>query len=134
MNLRSILAILVVVGYVGFEVNALRMVRYRFEPLYTLDRFASMHHATVRCGDPEPDVRERFRLNFAAVRTRAEREIAADPEQPSPEEVQRLLTERIRAREREIDALIESEGCEGPEMWRQLKRYEQRARLNVRAR
>lgn len=132
MDGRAILFILIVVGYVGFEVNAVRTSRHLFEPLFTFDQFASMHRATGECGDPEPGQRESFDRNFAAVATRARAELAERHPQRSSEEIAALLAERGRAREDEVDALVAAGGCADPGIWKWLKLYEQRARLTIR--
>ncbi len=132
MKRASILWILVVVGYLGFEVDAIRRSRHLFEPLHTLDVFTSAQRASQRCGDPEDPRREPFERNLASVRRRARDDLArSHPQQPS-EAVERMLAERTRAREAEVDALVAAEGCESGSVWRLLKLHEQRARLTVR--
>ncbi|MDJ0848583.1 MAG: hypothetical protein QNK04_09415 [Myxococcota bacterium] len=132
MDLRAILFVLIVAGYVGFEVNAVRMSQHLFEPLFTFDQFASMRHASRECGAPEPGQREQFERNFAAVETRARRSLAEENPQSSPERIAVMLSERRSAREREVDAAIEAGGCADRELWKWLKLYDQRARSTVR--
>ena len=131
MDWKAIPWILIALGYVGFEASAVMRSQHRFEPLFTFDRFVSMHHASRRCGDPEPEQRARFERNLAAVTERARRDLAATHAPIAPGEVERMLTERDDARAREVDALVEAGGCDDPELWTLLKRYEQRARLNI---
>ena len=132
MNRAAILWILVVLGYVGFEVSAVRHSQHLFEPLFTFDQFASIQHATQRCGGPDEEQRRRFLSNLPAVRRRAGQELAERDPQRSVEEIERMLDGRTGAREAEVDALIEERGCADSEVWKLLKLYEIRARARVR--
>ncbi len=134
MNVRAILATMVVIGYVGFEVNALRRSQHLFEPLFTFDQFTSMQRASERCGAAEPGVKEAFEQNYAAVQVRAVRDVAEGRPEGSAEDAAQELAERARARRAEVDELVDSGGCDHPEVRTLRMLYEQRARLRIRVR
>ncbi len=132
MNWKPVLMIGVVLGYVGFEVSAIRRAQHLFEPLHTLDEFASMHHASQACGDADPDRLERFARNFTAVRRRAERDLAQARPDRSPQEIAQQVSQREAARARRVEDLVRTGGCGDPEIRTYLQLHRQRARLRIR--
>ncbi|MEE4330570.1 MAG: hypothetical protein V2J10_06860 [Wenzhouxiangella sp.] len=131
MNQGTILAIIVVVAYLAFEVFAISKVSYRTEPLYIFGRFVAVDRAMALCGAPDSQMRSRFSRNRASVRQRAERELVEGNPGESREVIDRLLAERIQQHESEVDALVEALGCDDIEIFKLKRGYENRARLNL---
>jgi hypothetical protein len=127
----SILVILVVAGYIGFELFALQRTKYRTEPLYIFDQFLLAHHAVTKCGSPEAGRLVQFRRNLRSVAARAARELAESSPESSPEQIEQMISARNAEREREVEAIVRAQGCDGPEIKTLLKRFEIRARLRV---
>lgn len=146
-QLRNIAAIIVVIGYFGFEAYNLHRLGYRMEPLYIFDQFASAHVAIQHCGQADSSERRRFADNFAYVTARAEEDLTerytdelstqpqelADNSAPKvPEQhAEGSITDRLALRQAEVEALLESQGCDGPDLRRLVKFHEIRARLNL---
>jgi hypothetical protein len=126
-----ILVVLVVAGYVGFELFALQRTKYRTEPLYIFDQFLLAHHAVTKCGSPGEGRLAQFRRNLRSVAARAARELAESNPESSPEQIERMIDARDAEREREVDAIVQAKGCEDPQIKTLLKRFEIRARLRV---
>ncbi len=132
MSIPSVLAIVVVIGYLVFEVSILHKQRYRMEPLFVHNEFVTANHATQRCGEPDEAERQQFLLNFKVV----QRNALADLMEKTPEtatveasaELARLRTER----ESEVDTFIDSNGCDDKQVWRWVKLHDVRANLSLR--
>ena len=81
MNRGVVFAVILLVGYVGFEMYAVSRVGYRLEPLYIFERFVEADRAVSACGAPPAEMRDRFARNRRSVRSRAEQELLdAKPE------------------------------------------------------
>jgi hypothetical protein len=131
MGKAPILLLLVLAGYIGFELYALHRTSYRIEPAYIFDQFLSAHHAVVKCGNPGPGQLEQFRRNLRSVAGRAAEALRGEYPEQSLADIEAMINERSRQREREVDAIIEAGGCADPQIKTLLKRFEIRARLRV---
>ncbi|MEM1080376.1 MAG: hypothetical protein AAGH65_02230 [Pseudomonadota bacterium] len=131
MNAGTVLFLLIVVAYLGFEVWAVSKVGYRMEPVYIFERFVAVDRAMTRCGQPDAAMKTDFDRNRASVRQRAERELAEQGGDTNPAMIHQTLTDALRAQEAEVDALIDAVGCDDIELFKLMKGYENRARLNL---
>lgn len=135
MNARGLKAgamVVVVLGYVAFEVTQLRNSQHLFEPLHTFDQFVSANRAAERCGGAHDPERRSFLRNLEAVERWALDDLSATHPKESAEAIAQRLADRARGRERDVDVQIEEGGCEAPEVWGLRKLHEQRARLRLR--
>lgn len=132
MSKATVLASLLVIGYLVFEAYAITRAGYRTEPLYILDRYVSANHATARCGDPPAAQREKFMRNLAVVRRDAAGDLAEAHPQAGAGQVAAMLDERVAAVEREIDELVAELGCDASEVRSLLLLHRARARLKLR--
>ena len=94
MRTMPILFILIVVGYVGFELYGLHRAKERMDPVTILDKFHMADRATSRCGQPEGDDLERFQRNLGLAATRATRAL----EQRNPDASRVEIAEMLEAR------------------------------------
>lgn len=133
MGAAGYITIFVVVIYLGFEVYGLQHARERMEPSAVYREYTGARRAAQLC-EPEPPSRVAFERNFTAVTELALADIAEQQPDADPAAIKGMLAERQREREMEIDALIESAGCDSKEAWRLMKLYEIRSRLNLRPR
>jgi hypothetical protein len=131
MGKAPILLLLVLAGYIGFELYALHRTSYRVEPAYIFDQFLSAHHAAVECGQPHPKQLEQFRRNLRSVAGRAAKDLQEKYPEKSAADIEAMIDQRSRQREGEVDAIIEAGGCADPQIKTLLKRFEIRARLRV---
>ncbi len=132
MGFGPIAAILILVGYLGFEVTMLNAQRYRTEPLFVHHEFVTADQATLRCGDPGAEERQRFQSNLQAVERNALAELRETQPQAAAEELMRQLEALATERIDEVDAFIDANGCKHKDVWRWVKLHEVRARLNLR--
>ncbi|EAQ97482.2 hypothetical protein [Congregibacter litoralis] len=144
-RLSSIAAVLLVVGYFGFEVSNLYRLQYRMEPLYIFDQFASAHSAIAVCGSSDAEERRRFTHNFDYVRSRAVDHLLTPSAEAAPQtseskaslapltvaQAEADIQDRLERRRDEVEALVEDQGCGGPDLRRLVKFHEIRARLNL---
>ena len=127
----GVITIFIVVVYLGLELYGLHHARERMEPGAVYDEFAGARRAVEVC-NPNPPEAGDFERNFRAVTARASGELEARQPAPTPQEVAVELAARRSAREAEVDALIEEQGCKGSDVWRLQKLYEARSRLKLR--
>ena len=131
MKPGTILFILIVIGYFAFEMYAVSKVSYRMEPLYIFERFVAVDRAMTRCGQAEAAMKADFDRNRSSVRQKAEWELFEQNPAETQEAIDRLLSEIIRKQETEVDELIHELGCDDIEIFKFIKGYGNRARLNL---
>jgi hypothetical protein len=119
-----VLFILIVVGYVGFELYGLHRAKERMDPVTILDKFHMADRATSRCGEPEGDDLQSFQRNLELAEARATRALAERSPEASQTEIAERLATRREARVQEVDALIEAQGCGDREIYILLRRFE----------
>ena len=121
----------IVAAYIGLEFSVLHTQRYRAEPLFIHNEFVTAHQATLRCGEPNPDVWQRFQTNFSAIRSRALQQLKENQPQSEAQELVDQLAMLADRRRSEVDAFIDTNGCKHKDVWRWVKLHEVRARLNI---
>ena len=131
MKPGTFLIILILLAYFGFEIFAISRVSYRMEPMYIFERFVAADRAMTRCGQPGSAMRSNFARNRASVRQRAKRELLKQNPAETAETIDRQLSEVIQSQETEVNALIDKLGCDDIEIFKLIKGYENRARLNL---
>ena len=131
MSKGPLIAVLVVLGYIGFEAYSVHRVGYRMEAPYIFDQFVSAYRAASVCRTPEAEQQQKFLRNLSSVTKRAEKAWAKTQTGASPDAVERTAATRRKAAEEEVDALIETRGCEDMEVWKLLRRFEIYAKLNL---
>ncbi len=131
MKVGPILAVLVVAGYIGFEMFAVSRNSYRMEPEHIFGQFVGAAHAVSRCGAPDDAQFDTFQRNRASARARARSALAKADPAAVPAALDAELTDLITAAEADVDATIADLGCDDIELWRWQRRFENLARLNL---
>lgn len=131
MRAGALLALIVVVAFLGFELYTLTRLSYRTEPLYIYDQWLRADAAFERCGSGDHSERKAFLRNLSAVRRRAADALA--DELPGDDDAARdLRLEQRAAQQRQaVLNVVTAGGCGDKQVWRWLKTHEQRARLNL---
>ena len=132
MNIRFLLFLLFVVGYVGFELYVIKRTGYRTEPDFIYNEFVGAQQASARCGDPTDAVSRNFARNFNAVERGAREDHAEQNPEATPAEIDDFVASLTRERENEVDQMIDAQGCESADVRRLVVLYERRANLNLR--
>lgn len=130
-RIKIALALIIVVGYFGFEAFNLHRLGYRMEPLYIFDQFASADAAVGLCGNPDSAERARFAHNFLYVTRRAVADLAEQAPAQGGLSPQQAIDARGDQRSHEVALMVEKSGCESPDARRLVKFHEIRARLNL---
>jgi hypothetical protein len=117
------LTILVVLGYLGFEVSALYQARERMDAVSIFDSFVKAGRAHAACGVPDARQRGHFEASLDQATGRAVRKLAERNPGLDAAGLARLIGERRRAREAETDALIAAAGCAGREVAMLVRQY-----------
>lgn len=129
MGKMSILFILIVLGYAGFEVYSLYKAKERMDPVSVLDQFTRADRATSQCGKPDATTLQRFQRNLEGATKRASAALAKRNPQQSADEIAGAIETRRRAAEGEVDAIIAAKGCDDRGIWTLLRMYEIWARI-----
>jgi hypothetical protein len=124
MRTMPVLFILIVVGYVGFELYGLHRAKERMDPVTILDKFHMADRATSRCGEPEGDDLERFQRNLGLAERRATRALAERSPDATGVEIAEMLAARREASVQEVDGIVEAKGCGDREIYILLRRFE----------
>lgn len=123
MRTMPILFILIVVGYVGFELYGLHRAKERMDPVTILDKFHMADRATSRCGEPEGDDLERFQRNLGLAERRATRALEERSPDATGVEIAEMLAARREASVQEVDGIVEAKGCGDREIYILLRRF-----------
>ncbi|GAB5414602.1 MAG: hypothetical protein Cons2KO_22050 [Congregibacter sp.] len=126
----GLLALVVVVGYFAFEVSNLHRLKYRTEPAFILDEFASAHFAATACPITDAKQISNFDRNYAHVKRNALAD-AQSAESNDASSAETRVTTIIEAAQRRVAKLLEDEGCNGKELRRLQKLHQIRARLSL---
>ena len=131
MTKGSILAIVVVAGYIGFELFTFHKARYRMEAPYVFNQFVAAHRAYTSCKTPEGQQYNRFVRNMGIVQQRAVGKLSEQHPQASTDDIEQLVKVRTDEQYQIVDTLVSDSGCSDIEVWKLLKRFDNYARLNL---
>lgn len=123
----TLLGVVVVVGYFAFEVSNLHRLKYRTEPAFILNEFASAYYAVEACPVADAKQTSDFTRNYAHVRRNALKD--AQAQETSAEETVSRIIDGAKAT---VNELLLVDGCNGTELKRLQKLHQVRARLNLR--
>ncbi|MEM7027470.1 MAG: hypothetical protein AAF410_04510 [Pseudomonadota bacterium] len=131
INGGMILAVIAVVGYLGFELYAVHKVGYRMEAPYIYQQYIAANHAFELCGEIKPQAHSRFLKNLNIVQQRAQREL----KELNPDEaifaIDQMITESGDVQIQLVDSIINEKGCQDKEVWKYLRRFEIYSKLNL---
>lgn len=131
MGKGGVLAIIVVAGYIGFELFTFHKARYRMEAPYVFNQFVAAHRAFTSCKTPEGQQYERFVRNMGIVQRNATGKLSEQHPQASPQEIAQMVEQRTGEQYQMVDSLVSDSGCSDIEVWKLLKRFDNYARLNL---
>lgn len=132
MKASTVLLLVIVLGYLAFEVHVVSRNAYRTEPVFIFGEFITASQAIRRCGPLKPVDVEQFETNYRYARWRASNAISEDRPAESPAAVEATLEAREAEGRQRVDALVADLGCEDIELRKLRKRYENFARLTLR--
>lgn len=124
MNKSAWLLFLIVGGYIAFELFTLHTLGYRTEVNYILKQMVPAQHAMDRCGVATTEKqRETYNRHLNLLAIRAEREfLEARPELRENDAAQQFK-DKVNEIKQSVDATIEAQGCDDPEVTLLMKRY-----------
>lgn len=131
MNKGGLLAAVIVVGYLGFEVYTVQKARHRMEAPYIFSQFVVANSAVVTCRQAKGAQYEKFLANFERVRARAIKELGEAHPDADAQDIDRMLRKRVRDNELAASNLINEKGCDDIEVWKKLRQFENFAKLNL---
>lgn len=123
MNTGTILAVMVVVAYLGFEAVAAYKASHRMEPAYIHNLLVETHNAVEICNSDVSALRERFERTLSRATNAFERSLLDITPNAKPEEiVSQIIEQRSQAQSRVTQSLAEA-GCDSRQMKDHLIRY-----------
>jgi predicted HTH transcriptional regulator len=128
MRFGTAFFVLLVAGYVGFELYALQRNRYRMEPQFIFGNFVMAARAADVCGVPKRAAVDQFQRRYATARQRAIQAQAQANPKMSVADITARIGDQEETVSREIDALVGEQGCKGKAVWKLQKRFENLAR------
>ena len=124
MSRGSLIAVVVVLAYVGFEAYAVHKVSYRMEPAYIHNMLIEARQAMRLCRDGGGELEDRFDSTLSRVSQQYREQIAEERPKLDSAGIERVVSARTRAASDAIDALQSAKGCTHQEMKNHFKRYE----------
>ncbi len=130
MQLGGVLAVVVVVGYVGFELHAIGQNKYRTEKDFVYQQFIGAQQAQQLCGGSEDQVAD-FERNLKSVTRRATETVKSKQPELDEAGLIQAMAELASSARSEVTEVIDSNGCKDIEAFKLMKRYEYLAGLNL---
>ena len=124
MKSGPVLAVLVVIGYVGFEAYAVYKVSYRTEPTYLHNMLVKAKTVVQACAaDTDRDV-EGFERTLARVTQKFKLEIAAQSPHGDGNAIDEAIATKAAASQRAAEVEVAKLGCEHLEIRNHMKRFD----------
>lgn len=123
MNKGGWLFVIIVGGYIAFEISMLNRLGYRMEVDHVLDQMVSAQHAVARCGNATSSQKKKFARRLATLETRATRELAESDPSLDSAQIAAVIAGQMSEIQQSVDASIASLGCDSPEVETLFRRY-----------
>lgn len=128
MKIGHAVALVLVAGYLAFELTALARARPRMEPDYIYRSMVAARTGVERCGDPPREQVAGFDAELERMRGRVREKFADGPTPPDSTAIERRVDDLTRSAEAETSATLDAEGCDSFTARRLLQRHEMHAR------
>ncbi|MBX2881664.1 MAG: hypothetical protein KTR32_17085 [Granulosicoccus sp.] len=125
MKAGTLLAVLAITAYLGFEAYAIKKASHRTKPSYIYNVLAESHAAARLCQFGDETLRRKFDSTMARVKIQFNDDLL---EQLSAEDANRRIAEVTEKASARVQSLAESDDCSSQVM----KDYFQRFRIYAR--
>lgn len=126
----TVVFVLIVLGYLGFELYVVGRNSYRTEPDYIFRSYVQASQAVESCGVLKAGSYESFPGNLLYVQGRAADALAEANANLGHAAAATAIRELEIATRREVEDLISRTGCDEKEVWMLRRRYENYSRRN----
>lgn len=124
-----LLAILIVLAYVGFEGFAIHKASHRTKPGFIHTMMVQARTAVERCDptDANSGVRGAFNRTLERVEGKLRQSLAEEQPEKTPDEIEQQIARRVQDAQASIGELLNGDnardGCDTPALRKHLKRY-----------
>lgn len=123
MTKGGLLFVIIVGGYILFELSLLHKLGYRTEVDHILGQMVPAQEAVNRCGQASAAQQEKFARRMATLQTRAVRELEKAEPGLGEEQATAQFAAQVRDIRRSAEAAIAEQGCNSPDVVTMLRRY-----------
>ena len=127
-----LLALVIVLGYLGLEATAAHKAAPRMKASAIYTKVAAAHRAVERCGPLTPATLEQGVRNLVVMREQASRKLTEQQTDASPDAIARQLDEQSQQARAKTDALVDDKGCEHRDVRYQRSVFDIHARNSLR--
>lgn len=131
MDRSGLLMVMIVLGYLGFEVYGVHSSRHLMEPQYIFEKYLAAQYAAQRCAPQARADHDQFAHNLAVMRRKALSALAEESPQLDEEALSDRLQRSAAAKLADVKALIDEQGCDAKATRIQVLTYEQSSRLRL---
>lgn len=119
----SVIAIMVLTGYLGFEAFVIKRAGERTTPDYIYRMLVRSELATEFCGKVDPSLAKQFEHTVARVVDRYKRELTAGSDNPDTETIELTINSTARQARNEIEPLLKQQNCDTQTLKNEFRRY-----------
>lgn len=123
MNKAGVLFVVIVLGYILFELSMLHRLGYRMEADYILEQMVPSAEAAALCGVPSARQQDAFAVKLERVVRRAVKERGEADPRANPGNHAAEVEAQLAALRAGVTALVDAEGCDGESVSTLLRRY-----------
>jgi len=123
MKNGTLVAVIILAAYIGFEAYAIKKVSHRTEPGYIYQLLVEADAATRLCEHSALAMQPRFTRTLARVSENHKQELAADNPELSAQQISARLQQQIALADQSLKQAISADGCDTAEMKAHFQRY-----------
>ena len=123
MKSGTLIAVVVLGGYIGLEAFTIRQASYRTEPDYIYQLLIEAEAAALLCNHSVLELQPRFKRTLARVTDSYMQKLTEDRGETSQEELSRLLEQQSLSARQSLEKTVAEKGCSDPELKAHFQRY-----------
>lgn len=123
MKTGTLIAIVVLGGYLGLEAYTIRAASKRMEPAYIHNLLVEARQATEICESSALELQARFTRTFQRAATSYEKDWAENATDSSAQIFEQQLAEQIALAQKKVTEDIDAKGCSHPDIKAHFQRY-----------
>ena len=123
MKSGTLIAVVVLGGYIGLEAFTIRQASYRTEPDYIYQLLIEAEAAALLCDHSVLELQPRFERTLARVTDSYMQKLSEDRGETSPEELSGQLEQQSLSARQSLEKTVAEKGCSDPELKAHFQRY-----------
>ena len=123
MKSGTLIAVVVLGGYIGLEAFTIRQASYRTEPDYIYQLLIEAEAAALLCNHSVLELQPRFERTLARVTDRYMQKLNENRSETSLEELSGQLEQQSLVARQSLEKTVAEKGCSDPELKAHFQRY-----------